>query len=176
MAISLYHATVPQFLQMVTSTLAFLDKAEGWAKEKGLPEQQLFGTSLAPDMWPLGKQFQVIATNTASAMKALESGVFLPDLSDGARDFVSLRTMLQSTRADLTAADPAKIDGAEDADVALEVHGKTLMRFKGADFLLSFCQPNFYFHVATSYAILRHLGMPLGKRDFVGMPRMQQPA
>lgn len=176
MAISLYQATVPQFVQMLSATADFLDKAEGWAKEAGLTEEEVLGSALAPDMWPLAKQFQIAANNTASAIAALLSGTFSPDLDPAPRDFASLRTLLEKALTVLKAVDPASVDAAQDNMVAIEVRGNVWMRFKGDDFLLSFAQPNFYFHITAAYSILRHLGMPLGKRDYLGMVRAQQPA
>jgi hypothetical protein len=175
MAISLYQATVPQHLQIVTAARALLDKAEEWTKQQGRSEADFLATTLAPDMWPLAKQFQLIAVHSAGAVKGAIAGVFAPDISEAPRNFAELRARLDEALAELRAIDAAALDAAEDKDLSLEIRGKVLMRFKGADFLLSFAQPNFYFHVTAAYAILRNLGIDVGKRDFMGVPRLLQP-
>ncbi|MFT3966330.1 MAG: DUF1993 domain-containing protein [Sphingobium sp.] len=176
MTANLYQATVPQLTQILTATLGNLDKAQGWASENGLSEEEMLAKAIAPDMWPLGKQFQVVAAHSAGAVKGAIAGSFGPDLSEAPRDFASLRTLLTQALDFLGSVSPDEVNGAEDKDVVLEVRGKVMMRFKGADFLLSFAQPNFYFHSMAAYAILRGLGVPVGKRDFLGPVRVQVPA
>ncbi|HEX7872277.1 MAG TPA: DUF1993 domain-containing protein [Sphingobium sp.] len=176
MAIDLYQATVPQLVQLLTAAIGNLDKAQGWAKEQGLSDEDILGKSIAPDMWPLAKQFQVIAGHSAGAVKGAIAGAFSPNITDAPRNFGELRALLSAAIADLKAVTPEEVNAAEDKDVVLEIRGNVIMRFKGGDFLLTFAQPNFYFHVTAAYAILRGLGAPVGKRDYLGTPRVQQPA
>lgn len=177
MALSLYEATVPQLQQVLTATITILGKAEEWAKEQGLGEEEVLGKAICADMWPLAKQFQVIAGHSAGAIKGAMEGKFSPNIVEPPMSFAALRALLDEALATLAAVTPADLDGLADQETVLELRGQVLMRFKGGDdFLLSFAQPNFYFHVTAAYAILRGLGMPIGKRDYMGMPRIIMPA
>lgn len=171
MALSLYQATVAQYLQILPAAIANLDRAEAWAKEQGLAEEEMLGKRLAPDMWTLATQFRQVAHHSAGALKGLEVGHFSPDMDLNFHDFATLRALLKDALAYLRGFDVATLETLGDKTVAFGFGGEVRMRFTGEDFLLSFSQPNFYFHAAAAYAILRGLGVKVGKRDFLGATR-----
>jgi hypothetical protein len=176
MTTSLYQATVAQYLQILPGVIADLDKAEAWAQDQGLSEEEMLAKRLAPDMWPLAMQFRVISDHSAGALQALNSGRFTPDISEPPKDFATLRNILADTLSYVQAIEPAQLDAMQNKEVAFEFGGQVRMRFTGENFLLSFAQPNFYFHATTVYAILRSLGLPIGKRDYLGKARVIEQA
>ena len=110
--------------------------------------------------------------HSIGGIEGARAGSFSPDMSAWPTDFGSLRGTLQRAGAELSALDRDAVDALTDADTHF-AFGKTKLPFTGANFLLSFSQPNFYFHATTAYAILRAQGVELGKRDFIGVPRMK---
>ena len=109
--------------------------------------------------------------HSAGGVQGVRAGVFSPDRSAWPTDFAGLHAAVQGAIATLEAYDPAEFDMLATAATKFEF-GSYVMPFTGANFLLSFSQPNFYFHASIAYAILRAQGVPLGKRDFLGVPRM----
>lgn len=176
MALSLYDATVPQFLQILPATVGLIDKAEAWCKDKGVDPAEIIGASVAPDMFPLSWQARYAAIHSADAVKAVFDGLFRVDKSPPPETFAEMRARLADAISYLQGVDPAGLTARSDADLAFEYDGNVIMRFTGADYLLSFALPNFYFHSTTLYAILRAKGLEVGKRDFIGTPRIKQPA
>ncbi|MDZ4843177.1 MAG: DUF1993 domain-containing protein [Hyphomicrobium aestuarii] len=118
-------------------------------------------------MYPLARQIQ-IATDQAKGMAARLAGVDVPSYPDTETTFDDLKARLAKTADYLRRFSPAQINGSEDRDIALKI-GPNEMRFKGRDYAFGFVLPNFYFHAATAYDILRHAGVDLSKRDFMGM-------
>ena len=171
MALSLYQATVAQYLQILPATIANLDSAEAWATEKGIGAEGMLGKRIAPDMWALATQFRQVAHHSAGALKGVEAGHFSPDIDVGLYDFTTLRTLLTDTLDYVQSLDIDAVERLGEKAVAFGFGGQVRMRFTGEDFLLSFSQPNFYFHAAAVYAILRGAGVNVGKRDFLGKPR-----
>ncbi len=176
MAISLHQATVAQYLQILPSMIGLLDKAEAWAAEQGIGADEILGKQLAPDMWPLGRQFRQAAAHSARALTAVETGRFSPDMEPALIDFASVRTVLNDALAIVQGIDADTLEAQADKVIAFEFGGEVRMRFTAQDFLLSFSQPNFYFHTTIIYSILRNLGVKVGKRDYLGKPRIIQPA
>jgi hypothetical protein len=166
MPISMYQASVPGFLQMLNALAAILDKAEAYAAERKIDPAVLLGYRLAPDMFALARQVQ-IATDQAKGCCARLAGVEVPKYADDEATFADLRVRIARTIEFVQSFEPGDIDGSEARDIALTA-GSRELHFKGEAYLVSFVLPNFYFHVTAAYAILRHCGVPLGKRDFLG--------
>jgi hypothetical protein len=170
MTFALYAATVPTNLQMLGAMSALIDKAEGWCAEHGLAEAELLARRIAPDMHPLSYQVKSTAVHSIGAIEGVLTGSFSPDTSDLPNSFAPLRARIGDALVALSAIDPPTIDGLVGRDMAF-VFGEHRIDYTAEDFLLSFSQPNFYFHCATTYAILRGEGLAIGKRDFLGHQR-----
>ena len=166
MAVSMYQASVPAFVQMLGSLAAILDKAEAYAAERKIDPAVLLGWRLAPDMFALARQVQ-IATDHAKGCCARLAGVEVPKYADDETTFADLRARIARTIDFVGSFEPSDIDGSEDRGITITAGGREL-RFKGQQYLVNFVLPNFYFHVTTAYNILRHCGLPIGKRDFIG--------
>ncbi|MFS0771174.1 DUF1993 domain-containing protein [Sphingomonas sp. 1P08PE] len=171
MTFSLYDAVVPSNLQILDALGRIMEKAEAFCDERGLPQAELIDARLAADMLPLGYQVKSCVVHSIGGIEGTRAGSFSPDRSAWPTDFAGLRDMLQRARAELSALDRSEVDGLAEASTHF-VAGETRLPFTGANFLLSFSQPNFYFHATTAYAILRAQGVALGKRDFIGTPRI----
>lgn len=172
MSLSLHTATVSSFLQILPQVEALVDKAGAWCRDKGAPEAELLEARLADDMWPFGKQVAVVSLHSAGALAGVKNGVFRPNLDPAPTSFAALRQMITDAIADVKATDPAELDRIGGQDMRFEF-GDRHMDFTLADFLLSFALPNFYFHASAAYAILRNQGLPIGKMDFLGRPRIK---
>jgi uncharacterized protein len=166
MAMSMYQASVPAFLQILRSLSAILDKAETFAAERKIDPAVLLAWRLAPDMFTLTRQVQ-ITTDQAKGGCARLAGVEVPKWPDDETSFEDLRARIAKTLDFVQGFDPSDLDGSEQRDITITVGGRP-MQFKGQQYLMSFVLPNFYFHATTAYAILRHCGLPIGKRDFLG--------
>jgi len=173
MSFSLYDAVVPSNLQILASIDALLDKAAAFCAEQGRAEADLIDARLAPDMLPLGYQVKSCVGHSVGAIEAVGAGSFSPDRSAWPTDFSRLHGLVQTAIASLKAIDRDGFDALGEADTQF-AFGESRMPFTGANFLLSFAQPNFYFHATTAYAILRAQGVRIGKRDFMGVPRIKQ--
>ncbi len=171
MTLSLYDATIPSNLQVLRALDALLDKAEAFAAERGIDPATLIDAKLADDMLPFGYQVKSCVAHSVGGVEGVRAGVFSPDRSAWPTDFAGLHAAVQGAIATLEGYDPAEFDTLATAATKFEF-GSYVMPFTGANFLLSFSQPNFYFHASIAYAILRAQGVPLGKRDFLGVPRM----
>ncbi|RDE04997.1 DUF1993 domain-containing protein [Sphingomonas aracearum] len=173
MTLSLYDAVVPSNLQILRAVDRLLDKAEQHCREKGITAADLIDRRLAPDMLPFGYQVKSCAAHSIGGIEGVRAGLYSPDLSPWPTDFEGLHAILAATVAELEGIDKDTFDQLAESDTAFSF-GETHMPFTGANFLLSFSQPNFYFHATTAYAILRAEGVPLGKRDFMGIPRFKR--
>ena len=169
MSISMYKASVPVFEQFLCALTAVLDKADLFADKKKIDATVLTGMRLAPDMHPLAWQIRS-ATNHAVRACAMISGVAAPDLGDGQATICDLKERIAKTVAFLKTIKPEQLDDQEAREIVLKL-GTNELKFTGLSFLLNFCLPNFYFHATTAYDILRHAGVEIGKRDFMGTPR-----
>ncbi|MGA9852045.1 MAG: DUF1993 domain-containing protein [Gammaproteobacteria bacterium] len=167
MSLSMYQASVPVFIRMLTNLSAILKKAEAHAETKKIDPAVFASARLAPDMFPLVRQIQ-IATDTVKGCAARLAGVEPPKYEDNEQTFAELYARLDKTIAYLKSVKPAQIDGSEERRIELKVRDKTLT-LKGQDYLFERVYPNFFFHVTTAYAILRHNGVEIGKGDFLGV-------
>jgi uncharacterized protein len=168
MSLSMYQASVPRFVNMLSNLSAILDKAQAHVDVKKIDETALTGFRLFPDMLPMAKQVQ-IACDTAKGLAARLAGVEIPVYEDNERTLAELKARIAKTIAFLQAFKPAQIDGTEDKDIVVK-RGDKETHYKGMQFLLGHATPNLYFHVTTAYNILRHNGVELGKRDYLGNP------
>ena len=172
MTFSLYAATIPSNLQVLGAVAGLITKAEAWCTERGLPPDDIIQARLAPDMFPFAYQVKSTAVHSLGAIEGVRKGVFSPDMTPPPSDFAGLKAKIAQTIAALKAIDPAEVNGFLGRDAAF-VFGERRMEFVAENFLLSFSQPNFYFHATTAYDILRWKGLPLGKKDYMGPPRLK---
>ncbi|MDI1302208.1 MAG: DUF1993 domain-containing protein [bacterium] len=167
MTISLYAASVPVFKQMLASTAALLAIAEAHAKAKKIDPQVFLQARLFPDMFPLIRQVQ-IASDFARGVSARLAGVEVPKYEDKEQSFADLQELLAKTLSFLEGFTPAQIDGNEERDIITRPGTPKERRFRGQDYLLTYGLPQFFFHITTTYAILRSNGVELGKKDYMG--------
>jgi hypothetical protein len=172
MPITLYDAFVPSCRQIVGSVQGLIAKAEAHCAETGTPEADLAGASLHPTMLPLGFQVKSVAQHSAGAIAGVREGRFSPLGGEMPTDFAGMKAMLAKAADDLAAVSADEMEGFVGRDMLFEMRDMKLP-FTAEGFLLSFSQPNFYFHAATAYDILRAKGVALGKRDFLGGLRMK---
>lgn len=175
MTISLYAATIPSYRQLLGAVAGLLAKAEAHCAAGNCAADDLIGARLAPDMLPLAYQVKSTATHSIGAIEAVRIGVFKPDMTPPPADFAGLAARVAATLTALDALDPAEVDSFVGRDTRFEF-GEYRMDFTAEDFLLSFAQPNFYFHATTAYNILRAQGLSIGKIDFMGRPRLKRAA
>jgi uncharacterized protein len=162
----MYQASAPRFVNMLNNLSALLDKAQAHCEAKKIDPAALTAFRLYPDMFPLSRQVQ-IACDAAKGAVARLAGVDIPKHDDTEQTFAELKTRIAKTVAFIESVPAARIDGSEERAVTLKLRGQDTT-FKGAPYLLGFAWPNFYFHVTTAYNILRHNGVEVGKRDFLG--------
>lgn len=166
MSIPVYDASVPVFAQVIEALIGLVDKAEAHAQAKKIEPSVLLGARLFPDMFPLVRQLQ-LSTDFAKGACARLAGVEVPSYQDTEASFADIRQRLKRTLEFMHALPKDKFAGAESRDVTVRVAGNQVT-FKGQPYLLHFAMPNFFFHATTAYAIMRHCGIELGKRDFIG--------
>ena len=165
MTLSMYQASVPVFIQGLTGLGGVIDKAAAHAAERKIDPAALLQARLYPDMFPFARQVQ-IATDFAKGGAARLAGVEFPAYEDSETSFEELKARVDKTIAFLRTLDAAQIDGSEERDISLVRRGETSI-VKGQAYLLEQAMPNFYFHITTAYAILRMLGAPVGKADYM---------
>jgi hypothetical protein len=165
---SLYDASVPAFLQILGSLTGILTKAEAHCKAKNIQPDVLLGARLYPDMLPLTKQIQFVCDFAGKSCARLTQGE-VPSTPDTEKTFDELKARLASTIDYVKTFKPEAFEGAEGRDITFPVGGSNTMTLKGQQFLNHFALPNFYFHAATAHGILRHNGVEIGKRDFLGV-------
>jgi hypothetical protein len=170
MAFSLYAATVPSYQQILGSMSGLVSKAEAFCAEKGIAPQELIQARLAPDMLPFNYQVKSTAVHSLGAIEAVRKGVFSPDMTPPPDTFAALKTAIAETLTALAAVQPSEIDAFMGRDMRFSFREHRI-DFTAENFLLSFSQPNFYFHATTAYDILRWKGVQIGKRDFTGKLR-----
>ena len=167
MAVSIYTASVPVLTQMLEALSKVLGKAAESATERKIDPAVFVGARLAPDMFALARQVQ-IATDMSKGGIARLAGIEIPKYEDTETTIEALQERLMKTIAFMHSAPGDAIDAADDKDITITVAKKD-MHFKGADYLLHWVLPNVMFHVTTAYDILRHNGVAIGKRDFLGV-------
>ena len=168
MSSDLYHASAKTFTHNLKNLSAMLKAAEKNAKSRGIDEAVLMNARLAPDMLPLPAQV-MIATDHAKGACARLTGQQAPTYADDDVTFEALQARIKKTLEYIRGIKAAEYEGAGDRHIELKIPIGTL-EFSGNDYLFSWALPNFWFHVTTAYAILRHNGVPLGKKDFLGKP------
>ncbi len=171
MSISLYAAIIPSNLQILDSVSGLVDKAQAFCAEKGLAPEQIIQARLAEDMHPFAYQVKSTAVHSIGAIEGVRRGVFSPDMTTPPETFAALKARVAEARAALGAIEPGELEAFIGRDMRFEF-GERRLDFKAEEFLLSFSQPNFYFHAATAYDILRWKGVQIGKRDFTGRVRV----
>lgn len=167
MPLSLHAAFIPGALQMLGATRGLVDKAEAWCAEGGHEHDAVIGARIHDEMLPFSYQVKSVAVHTAGAIEGVRAGVFTPDMAPPPTDFASLRQRIDEAAALLSAVTVEEIESFIGAPMRFEMRSYRL-DFTGDGFLLGFSQPNFYFHAATAYDILRMKGLAIGKRDFLG--------
>jgi hypothetical protein len=165
---SFYEATVPAFLQILGSLTGILTKAEAHCAAKNIQPDVLLGARLYPDMLPLSKQIQLACDFAAKGCARLTHSE-VPTTPDTEKTFEELRQRLSKTSDYLKAFKPAQFDGADAKEVTFPAGPERTLTLKGQQFLSHMAFPNFYFHAATAHGILRHNGVEIGKRDFLGV-------
>ena len=169
MTISMYKASVPVFVQFLTSLSAVLDKAAAYAEAKKVEPSVLLNTRLAPDMFPLVRQVRAATDHAINACGRL-AGADMPSFSNTEATIPELKDRIAKTIDFLKSLKPAQIDGSEDKAIEITFPSGATREFTGQSLLLTNSLPNFYFHCTTAYDILRQCGIELGKRDFMGTP------
>jgi uncharacterized protein len=168
MAISMYQASVPRFVNILGNLSNILEKAQAHVDAKKLDAATLTTYRLFPDMLPMTAQVQ-IACDTAKGVVARLAGAEIPVYEDNEKTLAELKARVAKTIAFIQTVTPGQIDGTEDKEIVIKRRDKET-RYSGLQFLLGHALPNFYFHVTTAYNILRHNGIEIGKRDYLGNP------
>lgn len=166
MSFSMYEASVPVFTQILNSLAAIIDKAETHANEKNIDPAALLQARLYPDMFPFVRQVQV-AADFAKGCSARLAGVEVPRYEDTEQSFADLRERIARTLAFINDLPRDAIEASDQRDIVTG-SGAKVREFKGQVYLVHYAMPHFYFHATTAYALLRHNGVEIGKKDFIG--------
>ncbi len=170
MSFSIYQSSVPVFQQTLKALAAILDKVAAHAEAKKVDPSVILSARLRPDMFAFTRQVQ-IACDHAKNGSARLANVEAPRFEDKEVSLDELKARVQATLDFIAGVDPKAIEANYDREITLPV-GKNTLKMNGADYLLHFCLPNYYFHLTTAYDILRYAGVEIGKRDFLGeVPR-----
>jgi hypothetical protein len=168
MNISMYQASAPRFVNILKNLSAILDKAQAYADARKIDPTVLTSSRLYPDMFTLARQVQT-ACDTAKGAVARLAGIEIPKYEDTEQTLAELKARIAKTIDFIGTVKGAQIDGSEDKSIVLKIRGQDV-NYTGMQYLLGFAHPNFYFHVTTAYDILRHNGVEIGKRDYIGNP------
>jgi hypothetical protein len=166
MAISMYQASVPVFVRSLNNLVAILEKAAAHCEAKRIDPAALITFRLYPDMFAFAKQIQVCADHARNGAARL-AGVEAPELENTEKTFPELIQRVKATTDFLNTFKPEQIDGSEDRKVTI-TRGDTSVTYGGQEYLLNRALPNFFFHMTTAYDMLRHNGVELGKKDYLG--------
>jgi hypothetical protein len=172
MAFSLYDATIPAYRQTLGAVAGLLVTAEAICAEKQLAPEDIIGARLAEDMLPFGYQVKSTVVHSLGSIEGVRRGVFSPDMTPPPQTFAALKARIAEGLSALEAIQPSEVEGFIGRDMRFEFRERRL-EFTAENFLLSFSLPNFYFHAATAYDILRWKGARIGKRDFMGRLRLK---
>jgi len=167
MSLSMHSASAGVFTRILNNMLGWLDKAEAHAKARKFDPVNYLGLRLAPDMLPFVRQIQIASDSTKGCMARL-AGVEIPKWEDNEASLDDLRARIRKTLDYVQSFSAAQIDGSEGRAISIPMRSGDLLNFNGEDFLERFALPHFYFHATTTYALLRHAGVELGKADFLG--------
>ena len=164
---SFHDAVVPAYLQMLNSLTGLLTKAEAHCAAKKIDPSVMLGSRLFPDMLPLSKQIQLASDFAAKGCARLTHSE-VPSMPDTEKTFEELKQRLAKTIDYVKSYKPEQFEGADAKDVTFPAGPDRSMTFKGQQFFSAVSLPNFYFHAATAHGIMRHNGVEIGKRDFLG--------
>ena len=165
MSISMYHASVPVFLQLLGGLKGVIEKAEAHATAKKWEANTLLNWRLYPDMFTFARQVRQASEHAFGAGRA--AGIEVPNLPAIDNSFEEMKARIDKTIDFLKTLSPGQLDGKEDAQVTITAGGQP-RTFRAQAYLYHFAMPNFYFHTTTAYNVLRSLGVEIGKRDFMG--------
>ncbi|HEY3777855.1 MAG TPA: DUF1993 domain-containing protein [Rhizomicrobium sp.] len=168
MSFSIYDASIPPMIRMLENLSNILDKAVKQAGERGLALSELLEARLAPDMHPFPRQVQ-IASDAAKACAARLTGGEIPSFADTESTFPELKDRIAKTVDYLKSVRRDAFEGAEKRTIEIKTPRGAEFRFDGKEFVTNFALPNFFFHVTTAYGLLRHKGIEIGKRDYLGL-------
>jgi len=164
---AMYASSIPVFKQMLGGLAAILVKAEAHALERNIEPTALTQARLFPDMFPLVRQVQ-IACDFARGVSARLAGAEVPSYDDQEQTFAELGELIERTQAFIGSFEPAQFEKAADREIITRPGTPKERRFHGQAYLLNYGLPQFFFHVTTAYALLRHNGLEIGKRDYMG--------
>jgi uncharacterized protein len=167
MSLSMHAACAPVFVRTLGNMLNWLDKAQAYAESRKFDTANFLGLRLAPDMLPFTRQIQITTDGVKGCMARL-AGQEVPKWEDNEASFDDLRARIRKTIDYVQSFSAAQIDGSEDKEILLPTRQAEPMRYTGESYLKHFVLPNFFFHATTTYALLRHGGVDLGKRDYLG--------
>ena len=167
MPFSLYDATIPSYQQMLGAVSGLLSIAETFCSENGIANEEIIQARLADDMQPFAYQVKSTAVHSLGAIEGVRRGVFSPDMTTPPDTFAALKARITDTLSALEMIQPAELDAFVGRDMRF-AFGDRHVDFTAENFLLSFSQPNFYFHATTTYDILRWKRVRIGKRNFMG--------
>jgi uncharacterized protein len=170
MGFSLYAATIPTYQQILGAVSGPLGAAEAFCAERGIAPEAIIQARLADDMQPFAYQVKSTAVHSLGAIEGVRRGYFSPDTTTPPETFGALKERIADTLTGLEAIQPVEVDSFVGREMRF-VAGDRQIAFTAENFLLSFSQPNFYFHATTTYDILRWKGAPIGKRNFTGRLR-----
>jgi hypothetical protein len=173
MALSLYDASVANYLQTLGAVGGFLDRGLTYFREQNIDPEKIVEARLAPDMLPLRFQIISVAQHSRGAIEGVQSGEFRPPSLKTPYDYAGLQGLVTQTHEALSALTPEAVNELGGRHVVFLL-GDHKLPFTAEGFLMSFSLPNFYFHATTAYDILRTNGVPLGKRDFMGRLKMKK--
>jgi uncharacterized protein len=165
---SFYDATVPAFVQTLSSLTGLLNKAEAHCTAKNIQPEVMLNARLYPDMLPFSRQIQ-LACDFAGKTSARLAHVEVPTTPDTEKSFEELRQRLSKTIGYLQTFKPAQFEGSDSKDVTFPAGPNTSLTLKGQEYVNRVAFPNFFFHAAIAHGILRHNGVEIGKRDFLGV-------
>jgi hypothetical protein len=166
MSLTMHAATAPGFTRMLTNMLVWLDKAQAHAEARRFDAGNYLGLRLAPDMLPLTRQVQIACDGAKGCMARL-AGIEVPRWDDTESTLDELRARIRRTRDYVSGFTPEQLAGSQTREIIVPTRTAEL-RFSGEDYVRHFVLPNFYFHATTTYALLRHAGVDIGKRDYLG--------
>ncbi|MDP1649380.1 MAG: DUF1993 domain-containing protein [Rubrivivax sp.] len=167
MSLTMHSASVPVFVRMLGNMLAWLDRAEAHATARKFDSVNYLGLRLAPDMLPFSRQIQITSDGAKGCVARL-AGVEVPKWDDTEATLAELRARVLRTIDYVQTFAAGQIDGSEEREILLPTRQGEPLRFTGESYLKHYVLPNFYFHATNTYALLRHAGVELGKRDYLG--------
>ncbi|NYT78201.1 DUF1993 domain-containing protein [Alcaligenaceae bacterium] len=167
MTSAMFTQSVPVFKQMLTALKTILNKADAHAAEKSIDPDAFLQARLYPDMFPMAKQVQV-AADFARGVTARLAGIEVPVFDGKEKTFADLCALIDQTLAFLDTVDASQFEGSETREIVLRPGTPKEKKLSGQTYLVSYGLPQFFFHVSTAYGILRHNGLAIGKRDYMG--------